>query len=135
MSADPCDPTGSIPCVKGLTVVSDQAVYVRGNYNTTDKKPASFLVDSFNVLSTNWDQGLSTSSPYDGRNYDTSNLPNLTTTMSSDRVAASTTFNAAVLAGTDTTGGEEGVWRSGGKILGMEEGWLTIHASMRTGQV
>src|SRR5699024_7948867 len=38
--------------VHGLTIVSDQALYVQGDYNSTAAwKPAAFIADSFNVLS------------------------------------------------------------------------------------
>lgn len=40
----------------GLTVVSDQAVYVQGNYNTVDKFPAAIIGDSLNVLSQSWER-------------------------------------------------------------------------------
>ena len=51
---NPVDPTG-------LTVVSDQAVYVQGNYNyypsmtLMDKLPAAVLGDTLNVLSQSWE--------------------------------------------------------------------------------
>lgn len=77
------------PEIRGLTVVTNQAVYIQGDYNAADKKPASFLADSLNILSNAWDDANSTLS-----------LAN--------RVAASTTVQAAFLAGTDTTGGTEG---------------------------
>ncbi|NCJ06537.1 hypothetical protein GS597_08450 [Synechococcales cyanobacterium C] len=35
----------------GLTVASDQAIYVQGNYNSVNKQPAALLGDSMNVLS------------------------------------------------------------------------------------
>ena len=35
----------------GLTFVSDQAVYIQGDYNTLNWQPASILADSLNVLS------------------------------------------------------------------------------------
>lgn len=77
------------PEVRGLTVVSDQAVYVQGSYNAVDKKPASFLSDSVNILSNNWNDANSIG-PLAGR------------------VATATTINAAFLSGTDVTGGAEG---------------------------
>jgi hypothetical protein len=77
------------PQVRGLTVVTNQAIYVQGDYNATDKKPAAFLADSLNVLSNDWQDANSTL-----------HLDN--------RVAATTTINAAMLAGTDVTGGAEG---------------------------
>lgn len=51
---NPADPTG-------LTVVSDQAVYVQGNYNyyptmtLAEKLPAAILGDTLNVLSQSWE--------------------------------------------------------------------------------
>jgi hypothetical protein len=39
----------------GLTIVSDQAVYVQGNYNSRDWVPAAILSDSINVLSQSWE--------------------------------------------------------------------------------
>jgi hypothetical protein len=41
------------PSIKGLTIVSDQAMYIRGDYNSINKKPASLIADSINVLSNN----------------------------------------------------------------------------------
>lgn len=46
--AAPDDPTG-------LTIVSDQAAYVEGNYNSYQKYPAAVLSDSLNVLSQGWE--------------------------------------------------------------------------------
>jgi hypothetical protein len=42
----------------GLTVVSDQAVYIEGNYNFKDKYPAAVIGDSLNVLSQGWEVPL-----------------------------------------------------------------------------
>lgn len=83
----------SDPAIKGLTVVTNQALYVQGDYNSVNKKPASFLSDSFNVLSNNWHDSNSTGNPASSWNH---------------RVASSTTINAAILSGTDSTGGAEG---------------------------
>jgi len=90
------------PAIKGLTVVTDQALYVQGDYNAVNKKPAAFLADSLNVLSNNWDDANS------GKklNY---------------RVASDTTINAAFLAGTDLTGGTDG---PGGQDQGNYNGGL-----------
>jgi hypothetical protein len=38
----------------GFTVVSENPVYVQGNYNTTNKVPAAVLGDAITVLSNNW---------------------------------------------------------------------------------
>jgi hypothetical protein len=85
-------PTIGATVVQGLTIVSDQAVYIQGNYNSdADWKPAAFLADSLNVLSTGWT---------DAASHD----PVVT-----NRPAANTTIFAAFLAGTDSTGDAEGV--------------------------
>jgi hypothetical protein len=44
----PTDPTG-------LTVVSDQAIYIEGNYNFVHKYPAAVIGDTLNVLSQTWE--------------------------------------------------------------------------------
>jgi len=48
--------TAANSAIKGLTVVSDQALYVQGNYNSiaANWRPAALLSDSINVLSANW---------------------------------------------------------------------------------
>ncbi|NLF25018.1 MAG: hypothetical protein GX589_05090 [Deltaproteobacteria bacterium] len=90
--------------VKGITLVSDQAFYVGGNFNSYGKIPAAVLCDSFNILSSAWNFNDAAS-----------------TKTLSNRVAGNTTVNAAVLSGTDTTGGVEG---SGGQSLGAYNGGL-----------
>ena len=45
---------GSQLPAQGLTVVSENPVYVRGDYNTVAKVPAAVLADSITVLSNNW---------------------------------------------------------------------------------
>jgi hypothetical protein len=47
-SPAPADPTG-------LTIVSDQAVIIQGNYNYRDKQPAAILSDAQFVLSQGWE--------------------------------------------------------------------------------
>jgi hypothetical protein len=39
----------------GLTVVTPNPLYVQGNYNTINKKPASLISDSLTYLSVDWD--------------------------------------------------------------------------------
>lgn len=92
--------SATAPSIRGLTVVTNQAVYVQGDYNSVQKKPAAFLADSLNILSNAWNDANSTAAL-------------------SGRVASSTTVNAAFLAGTDTTGGVEG---AGGQSLGLYNG-------------
>jgi len=81
--------------VQGLTVVTNQAVFVQGHYNRTNKVPAAFLGDSINILSTAWTD-------------DADALDCLGGGCPSSRDAADTTINAAFLAGSDTTAGIEG---------------------------
>jgi len=91
------------PAIVGLSIATGQAIYVEGDYNAVDKKPAAVLADSLNVLSNNW-----------------SDLAGATAAASSALAPASgTTINAAFLAGTDTTGGIEG---SSGQDLGGYNG-------------
>jgi hypothetical protein len=68
----------------GLTVVSNAPVYIRGNYNTTDEKPASVMGDSLNLLSKTWNDANSTLNV-------------------NSRVADTTTYNCAFVAGIDET--------------------------------
>lgn len=96
------------PAIQGLTVVTDQALYVQGDFNTVNKKPAAFLADSLNVLSNNWSDANSTLAL-------------------SSRPATSTTIHAAMLAGTDTTGGVDG---DGGQDAGNYSGGLENFARL-----
>ncbi len=68
----------------GLTVVTDDPLYIQGSYNTESKKPASIISDSLNLLSNNW-------------NDDNSSLAK------SYRTASETTYNCAFIAGIKTT--------------------------------
>lgn len=68
----------------GLTVVSNDPVYVKGDYNTVNEQPTSIIADSLNLLSNNWNDTNSTSA--------------LTA-----RTATVTTFNSAFVAGIDNT--------------------------------
>ena len=42
------------PLVRGLTVFTDHPLYVRGDYNSIDKRPARFIAGSLNILSNAW---------------------------------------------------------------------------------
>ena len=68
----------------GLTVVSNDPVYVKGDYNTVNEQPTSIIADSLNLLSNNWNDTNSTSAL-------------------SSRPATVTTFNSAFVAGIDNT--------------------------------
>jgi len=67
----------------GLTIVSDQPVYIQGDYNTVNEKPASIICDSINLLSNSWSDANS-------QNW-------------SKRTTTTTTYNTAFIAGVDTT--------------------------------
>lgn len=106
---------GGAPAIVGLTVVTNQAVYIRGDWNKNSKKPSAFLADSLNVLSNNWNDAN-----------DTKTLVY--------RPATPTTINAAFLAGTDYTGGLEGVaGQDSGDYNGGLENYSRLH-ELWTGQ-
>ena len=71
----------------GLTVVSENPVYVQGDYNTVNKVPAAVLGDAITVLSNNWGPN-----DYDKESKDTKGK-------TWDRPAAETTVNAAFAMG------------------------------------
>jgi hypothetical protein len=62
----------------GLTVVSDQAVYVQGNYNSVQKYPAAVIGDAINVLSQGWEVPM-TGSGTDPRDNDRKSAADLST--------------------------------------------------------
>lgn len=97
------------PLVKGLTVVSDQAIYVRGDYNADAKIPSAIMADSLNILSNNW---LDTNSNKADVN---------------SRIASNTTINAAFLGGSDTTGGIEGAGGQNSYYSGGFENFPRFH--------
>jgi hypothetical protein len=68
----------------GLTVVSNDPVYVQGDYNTSSKKPAAIIGDALNMLSNSWNDANSTSGL-------------------ASRIANNTTVNSAFIAGIETT--------------------------------
>ncbi len=76
-------PASGSRVLKGLTIVSNQPVYLRGDFNADAKKPAAVLADAINVLSSAAD------TPITGNK--------------SGGVAAPTTVNAAFLSGIDVT--------------------------------
>jgi hypothetical protein len=96
----------------GLTVVSDQAIYVEGDYNrrpgnpgydaTYPKQPAAFMGDSINVLSNNWSGNPNSGwTPGNACRNDCQSRQTLNTPIR--RPASDTVVNAAFLAGVDTT--------------------------------
>jgi hypothetical protein len=96
-SATVLDPTG-------ITFVSDQAVYLQGDYNTNNKQPAAILADTINVLSNaclNSNLQIEKLFSPGGNNMGcTSGSPS---TSFLGNPAASTTINAAFLSGNDPT--------------------------------
>jgi hypothetical protein len=107
------------PLVQGLTVVAPQAVYTAGHYNSVNKIPASILADSFNPLSVNWNDVTSSGSAW----RDSDPYSDL-----SHRVAGNTIFNAAILSGTDITGGSEGAaGQDSGNYNGGFENYPRFH--------
>ena len=75
----------------GLTVVSNDPVYIQGDYNTVNKKPSAVIADAMNMLSSGWSDANSW-------NAGTSAPKPL-----SSRIASTTTVNAAFIAGIETT--------------------------------
>ncbi len=43
----------------GLTVATDNPLYIQGDYNTIEPRPSSVLSDAFNILSNSWDDANS----------------------------------------------------------------------------
>ncbi|MBI3320948.1 MAG: pilus assembly PilX N-terminal domain-containing protein [Candidatus Omnitrophica bacterium] len=68
----------------GLTVVSNDPVYIKGTFNTVTKKPVAVIADALNLLSNSWDD-----------NKDTQPIDN--------RIPTATTVNSAFIAGIKTT--------------------------------
>ncbi len=91
----------------GLTFVSDQAVYVQGDYNIVNWQPASILADSLNVLSNACLNTNFAIHKLSGQNCNTgSSAAKITPTP--------TTINSAFLAGTDITNSVETPGYNGG---------------------
>ena len=100
--------TGGAPVPLGFTVVSDQAAYIKGDFNSVNKVPAAVMADSLNLLSNNWNDANSAAGI-------------------GSRVASNTIYNSAFLAGTDTTGGVEGAGGVGGYYNGGLENYPRLH--------
>ncbi|MEB3193045.1 MAG: hypothetical protein VKL42_22105 [Snowella sp.] len=110
----------------GLTFVTDQAVYIQGDYNTLNWQPASFLADSLNVLSNaclNADMTIHKLS-----------AQNCNTGSSAAKISpTATTINAAFLAGTDITNSTAAPGYNGGleNYPRFSEGWGGILVTYR----
>jgi Tfp pilus assembly protein PilX len=113
--------------IKGLSIVSDQAIYIRGDYNCgagskcnngdlndDERKPAAVMADTVNVLSNAW--------PLDDSWSDQEIRSTYAGVRGDGRPAGETTVNAAFLSGTNITGGvsrggqDEGDTSSGGGL-------------------
>lgn len=85
-------PGGQMPAVRvvngqalptnGLTVVTPYPVYIKGDYNTVNKRPAAFMCDAFALQSSNW-----------------SDDPAYALQAGNQQVPADQTTNAAILSG------------------------------------
>lgn len=68
-----------------ITIVSENPVYIQGDFNSANKQPAAIMADAVTFLSSNFNDSLSTNPK-------------------SDRVAVNTTVNASIMTGnTETT--------------------------------
>jgi len=83
----------------GLTIASDQAIYLQGDYNTRNKQPASILSDSLNVLSNECFDPNKVINKEDNMNCNDSTKNNNNGLGS----ASKTVMNVAFLAGNDIT--------------------------------
>lgn len=74
----------------GLTIVSNDPVYIQGDFNAVNQQPVAIIADAINVLSNAW-----------------SDDANSTKALDSFRVAGPTTVNAAMISGiVPTVGGD-----------------------------
>jgi hypothetical protein len=71
---------------QGLTVVSQNPIYIKGDYNTTYDRPSAVFADAINILSANWNDSKSSQSV-------------------GNRTACNTTVNSAFLTGIVPTTG------------------------------
>jgi len=78
-----------------LSVISENPVYVQGNYNTVNKKSAAIMADAITVLSNRWGDIDFDGTFDDDRAYSVQAL--------NDRNATSTTINAAFMVGNTNT--------------------------------
>jgi hypothetical protein len=111
----------------GLTVASENPIYIMGDYNTVNKVAAAVMGDAIYALSNNWEKN----------GYDSKGTDDV-----SARPAADTTINAALMLGFaaettpgDSNGGHQNLirlledWRDGGSWPDSEH-TLTLNGSM-----
>lgn len=81
----------------GLTLVTNNPLYIQGDYNSTNKKPAAVICDAVNILSNNWND-VNGDSSWDSF---------------SGKVASNTTVNTAFIAGGNPTPDGGGIYSGG----------------------
>jgi len=105
----------NVRLARGLTVISDKPIYIEGNYNTTNRFSTNNLPcmvggDAVTLLSTNWQDAVSSGYSLTGR------------------VAGATTFNTVIMTGnTNTKKGNSSADYNGGleNVLRFLEDWST----------
>ena len=105
----PWDAAPPPPDILGLTVISDQSVFIQGDYNLdADWRPAAVMADAVHILSNNhasvWEWHWN-----------------------ARQQATPTVVNSAFLSGTQTTGNQEGAGGRGGAYNGGLENYPTLH--------
>ncbi len=88
--------TALAPVVRGIAIATDQVLFTRGDFNSVNKKPAALVGDQWHFLSNQW---ADSNTSYANRN-----------------VTGTTTINAAIVAGSGTTGGVNGPAGQGGNM-------------------
>ena len=73
----------------GLTVASNNPVYIQGDYNNATNSPAAVICDAITILSNDWDDA------------------NSEKPLGTHRIASDTTVNAAIMAGNKNTVGRQ----------------------------
>ena len=111
-----------------LTVISDNPVYIRGDYNTTAKQPAAVMADTIHILSNNWGRKDAANNPVPpGAPDDDLGYSQLGF---NDRIPANTSIHTALLLGTSSSvpgqyqGGLENIFR-------MLEEWTGVTLTYR----
>lgn len=96
----------------GLTAVTNDPLYILGDYNTINKRPSAVICDSINLLSSGWDDDSRSQQDLSQRN------------------AADTTVNTAFIAGIDETMGGQ---YNGGleNYPRLHEKWSNINLNIR----
>ena len=112
-----------------LTIVTDNPLYIQGNFNTVNKQPASVIADAVNLLSNDWVDmteliKVETSTSEETTDLDhvlTTELATVNTREVATKVASSTSYNLSILTGAVV---EDGI-TSGGfeNLVRLHEDW------------